>query len=106
MANVRNGNTFYIDAASSGGTAASFITKKNIKVTGVVFYAEAAGDAIVLADVAVAGGAAGSTKLKVSGGVAGETVALDLSNSPIVFPNGIWVVSLDTSCTATLVTSD
>jgi hypothetical protein len=103
VANARNANTYYIMEVSASGTATSFINEKNVQVTHIVFVSDAAGDAIVLNDKSASASSAGAVKLKIAATGADETILLDFSAHPIVFPNGIWVSSLSSNAVATLV---
>ena len=89
MANVRNSNTYFIDATGS-------VTAKNIKVVGVIFTASGAAQLIVK-DVTT-----GATKLDLKATAANISQHFILDQSPIVFPNGIDVTTV-TNCTATLI---
>lgn len=102
MANVLNGNTFYINASSASGTTGSFIESKDIIVEAYIVSGTANGSLSVY-DLSKANGAyaAGDQKLKV-GVLANTTSSLSLDKVPITFPNGIWVVP-DANVTATLV---
>ena len=104
MANVLNGNTFYINTSSASGTAGSFIESKDIIVEAYIVSASSAGNGgISVYDLSKTNGAyaAGDQKLRV-GVLANTTSSLSLDKVPITFPNGIWVVP-DANVTATLV---
>lgn len=107
MANTINGNTFYVDSASSGSTAGSFVSEKDIQVLGISFTSDTIGNQITISDIKQmndsATAAAGSKKIKLSIGVADETVFLRLEGSPIRFPNGIWIESIDSNSSATII---
>ena len=103
MANVLNSNSWYIDTASSAGTASTFLAEDNIQVTHIVFCSKLAADSIVLADKSATAAAAGSTKMKIVADAAEQTVYIDLADHPLVFPNGVWVVSLSPNAVCTLV---
>lgn len=106
MANIINGNTFYVDTASSGATAGSFVSEKDVQVLGIIFTSDTTGNQITISDIkqmndgATAG--AGAKKLKVTISAADETVFLRLADSPIRFPNGIWIESIDSNSVATI----
>jgi hypothetical protein len=91
MANVRNGNTFYIDSSSSAGTAASFLSDKNIKVTGIIMFSGTATDTVKIYDKSASSDAAGSLKISLMSGTAKDAHQFRFADAPIVFPNGIWV---------------
>ena len=96
MANLRNSNTFYIDTEYS--TSADDLAVKNIKLTGLVVSATAASAVVVLADAQTGS----PKKLDVRVATDGESKELDLSERPIVFPNGIRALTLTNavvSCT-------
>jgi hypothetical protein len=105
VANVRSGNTFYVDAASAGGTAASFIAQKGVRVRAIVFTSSAAGDTLTLADLdASSGNSAGSPKLTIRNISATDSKVVTFNNDTVLtFTNGIWVSSISASCTACLV---
>jgi archaellum component FlaF (FlaF/FlaG flagellin family) len=90
MANVRNANTYYIDATGS-------LTIQNVRVTHVIYRSTNATNNVVIKDVTT-----GATKLNISTVAANETLFLDFSDNPIVFPNGIDVTTV-TAATATLI---
>jgi len=100
MANVRNSNTYFIDTASSGGPPATtnILDVKNIKVIGINIRATAANAVFVISDNA-------STQvIKWSAALAVDDTSQydDLSDTPIIFPNGIAVTTL-TNVVATLI---
>lgn len=97
MANVRNGNTWYVDTTSDSSTASTYVKQRNVKVLGFTAFVNATTDTIVISDLASSAYDASPTYA-----VGGKKFALDLataknqyredwSNAPIVFPNGIWV---------------
>jgi hypothetical protein len=104
MANVRCGNSFYVDAASSSALPSSFINKKQIQIVGIIFNSNAAGDNMAIADWN--GSGAGSAKLIVSNGVAKDSKILTLFDTAIQFPNGIWIAGISSGATATLILAD
>lgn len=91
MANVRNGNTFYVDTSSDSGTAASYIDEKNVKLVGLFADVNATTDTITISDKSASAASAGSTKLYVDFATAKEVHYFSLADNPIVFPNGVWV---------------
>jgi len=107
MANVINGNTFYVDTASSGSTEGSYVLGKDIQLVGVVFTSDTTGNQIAINDIKQmndsATPAAGSAKLLVSIAAANETVFIRLADSPIRFVNGIWISAVDSNSAATLI---
>lgn len=94
MANEQNGNTFYIVATGA------LTTNKGTRVSHVVFTPDAAFDQLVLKDT----DNSGAIKLNIKGAVAKQTIDLQLL-SPIVFPGGVYVATLTSNATATLVTT-
>lgn len=106
MANVRNGNTFYVDSTSSGGTATSFINEKQIKVSYIFFTTDNANDAFTINDLNPStGNTAGDLKITGKEATADDSVWYDFSTSPMVFPNGIWISTLTAGSRLTLVLS-
>lgn len=104
MANVRNGNTFYVDTASLGATAASFVAEKNILVSQIIFTASAAGDSVVISDLdPTTSVSAGDLKTEVKSTLADDTLHIDLADANMLFPNGIWISSIDAGANLTLV---
>ena len=92
MANVRNGNTWYVDTSSASTSSASFISEKNLKLIGVIYHVATANtDAIELFDKNSTDNAAGVKKLTIKAAVATSTQQLRLESTPIVFSNGVWV---------------
>lgn len=92
MANTRNSNTFYVDTTSSSGTAASYIAAKNLRIKGITFHMAVTTDVIDVHDKATGSAAAGTLKLKIRASTALNTQHFDFSDSPLVCPNGLWVV--------------
>lgn len=92
MANVVNGNTFYVDTASSASVTGSFIDEKDILLEAIVFNAHANHAYIELCDLAYVNGAfqAGDKKLHVHSNDL-ELQYIHLRGTPIRFPNGIWI---------------
>lgn len=107
MANIINGNTFYVDAASASGTDGSFLLGKDVQILGVIFTSDTIGNSISIADIKqyndAATVAAGSAKLEVSAGVANETVFVRLSDMPIRCVNGIWISAVSANSHATII---
>ena len=99
MANVYNGNTFYIDSASSAGTAASFVNEKDVLLEAIICSASSNGS-VELCDLKYSNGAysAGDIKLHLHIG-ANTTTMQYLDGQPIRFPNGIWVSSVSSTLT-------
>lgn len=95
MANVRCGNSSYCD--STGLVTAT--GDKNIKVSFISFTSDAAADSITFKD----SGSGGALKLTIKAALADETVFLDYSLRPLLFPNGVYVSAISANCTATIV---
>lgn len=93
MANVRNGNTYYIDSASVS------LNEPSIRVRSVLLTATNATNTLVLGDDNST--ASYPTKLALVG-TSGVSLLFDYSSNPIYFPNGIRVTTV-TACTATLI---
>lgn len=92
MANVRNGNTIYVDSTGS------LLTDKNVRVYGIFYTSNAAEDAIILKDA----DNSGDLKLKIQVATAKQTIFYDFHNTNVFFPNGIYVSSLSASSIATI----
>lgn len=93
MANVRSGNSIYVD---STGSVASDV---NIKLIGIFFTSATAGDTITLKD----GTNAGALKLTLKN-IDVSTHYFRLPDAPIIFANGIYVSQISSGAVATLVT--
>ncbi len=82
MANVRSGNSHYVDAT---GVLAS----GNVKVIGVVVTATNTNAVVAIAD------SAGTTaKLNLRVATSGTTEFFNFADTPILFPNGVNVTTL------------
>lgn len=99
MANVKSGNTWYIDSTGSL-VLTSVTTATAINLIYLVLTPTAANGRIVLEDDLT-----GSVKLDFRTGSELVTEVLDLSTYPITFSNGINVATL-TNAVATLVIKD
>lgn len=82
MANVRVGNSVYVDSTGNLGT-------DPVKVVRILVTATAASAVVVLADAA-----ASSKKFDLRVATSGETVQFDFTLSPVLFPGGVKVVTL------------
>ncbi len=91
MANVRSGNTFFVDTTSDSGTASSYIDEKNMLLLGVLAYGAVDTNVVLISDKAAASAAVGSSKLKLTFDTALRPQFIDLADTPVVFPNGIWL---------------
>jgi hypothetical protein len=101
MASIRNANSFYVDAASSGDTPASFVDQQNLRITSISLTSSGAGDSLTLSNLS--GTSAGSTKITVKVDAANKTLQLKFIDQPLVFSSGIWVNSISAGATATVV---
>lgn len=93
MANIRNGNTLYIDAT---GTA---LTKTNIIVSQIIFTSSSGGDNLILRDT----DGTGALKISIKSNLANNTIQIDLRDTPMSFPNAIHVDTITAGATATLI---
>ena len=82
MANVRNGNTYYVDSTGN-------LDIKNIKVVCIYLTATAASGRIVLSDSTT-----GALKADVRVPTANDTKVFDCEHANMVFPNGITITTL------------
>lgn len=104
MANVRSGNSFYVDSASSANSSQSYIAQTQTLVTEIVFTSNATGDALVICDVAPGTTPAqGANKITVKNNLANDTKVLRFYDTPVLFPNGIWIASISSGAVATLI---
>lgn len=85
MANNSNGNSCYVDSIGALATAA-----KNIKVLGITLTASAANAQLVLKN----NDAGASVRLDLRNPTAGSTVQFRFDQAPIVFSNGINVLTI------------
>jgi hypothetical protein len=90
MANVRNGNTVYVDATGDLTTTAT-------RVYYIIMSATGNGAVIVLQD-----SAANVNKMRLSHPNDKETHVFDFTARPLYFPGGVAVSTL-TNCNATIV---
>lgn len=96
MANVLNGNSFYVDTAFTN--AADDLVRKQALVVYVVVTATAANGRIVLSDV----GNNPDLKLDLRVPSANSTQPFVFVDNPVIFPNGIRISTL-TNAVATIV---
>lgn len=94
MANAKTGPNIYVDTASDQ------LTTDRTKVAYIMFTPSAANDQIVLRS-----SSSSSNILVIQSAVAKETKVIDLSRRPMVFPNGIYVQTLSSGASATIVTT-
>jgi len=91
MANVRSVNTWFVDSSSAAATSSSFISEKNLKLIGIIYFVNTANtDFIDLYDKDPASNAAGVKKLSLTSATATDTKQIRLESTPILFPNGVW----------------
>ena len=95
MANIKNGNTWYIDATTSS-TSDDLVG--NVQITGVILSATAANGRIVLSDSSNAA----HTKLDLRVATSGASQQFFFDVAPVSFPNGVRVSTLS-NAVATLI---
>jgi hypothetical protein len=93
MSNIRNSNTYYIDSASVS------LDVPGVQVIGIIVTGDGGAAELELADNVA--GASYPSKMNFQA-ASGATIHIDLADSPIVFPNGIRVVTA-TTVKATLI---
>lgn len=95
MANVLNGNTYYVDAASTTGVSTTYLASKDVKVIGIIRTIVSGSQTVVLSDLTNAG-AAGTTKLQLhcSSSTSSGSEYINLHANPIRFPNGVFINSI------------
>lgn len=97
MANVRNGNTIYLDSTGAATTA----NEINVKVAYIIFTPDAANDVLELKD----DDTSGDLKFYIRGATAKDSMMFDFSYSPLLFPNGIYVSTITAGAKATIITT-
>ncbi len=95
MANQRSGSVLYVSA-----TGSSDITQ-NVYVTRIVLTPTSAGAVLLLKNSLPSP----QTKLDLRAATSGESKDLNLTDTPMLFENGITVSTL-TNCVATIFTSE
>jgi len=95
MANTRTGNMWYIDTASQQ------LTSRRIKITHIIFTPDATDDTLVLRD-----SSSGSNMVKIQGATAKQTQSIPFYDNPLVFENGVYVQTLTSGATATLIVKE
>lgn len=98
MANVRNGNSFYIDTQSS--SSSDDLVIRGIKVHYIILTATAANGRLVLQDT---GNNVNKCDVRVA--TSGACQVFDFSACPLFFPNGIKPSTLS-NAVATLIGSE
>src|SRR5262245_48370533 len=96
MANVLNGNTFYID--TQGSTTEDDLVRKQTLVTYITITSTGANGRVVLSDV----GTNPTTKIDLRVAVANTSELFRYAEKPLMFPNGIKV-SVLTNAVVTVV---
>lgn len=91
MANIRNGNTFYMDTQFS--TAADELAIKGVRVPYILVAASSASNTLLLADSVTGARKLDIVNLDNAGGI-GDTRLFDFREYPMLFPNGIRPVTL------------
>jgi len=94
VANTRQGNKIYVDSAGA------LITTR-AKVSYIFFTPDTANDVLILRETAT-----GMDILKIQGSTAKTTLLFDLVHGPLVFQNGIYVQTITSGATATLVLTE
>ncbi len=102
MANIRNGNTFYIDAASSTSVNGSYIEEPNLRVKQIIFVTSSTSQSLLISDKHPVDEGAGSSKISLAEPASGITVDVTFPE-PVIFPNGIWINSISSGATVTMV---
>ena len=97
MANLLNGNSFFADTQYSVTT--DDLVRASVQVTYITVTAVAANTVLKLGDVQ----AAAQPKIELRVATAGTTQIFDFSRKPILFPNGIRVLTLTATSNATCV---
>lgn len=92
MANVQNGNSAYVDSTGQ-------LTEGRTLLSAIVFTPAAADDQLILKD----DDTNGSLKIAIQAATAKQTVIIDLSNTPLLFPNGVYVSTITSGAIATLI---
>jgi hypothetical protein len=95
LANVLNGNTWYVDTAHA--SASDDLALKDVRVSYVVVTATGANAVVVLGDPDT-----NDTKLDLRVATSGSCEVFEFDSLPIRFPNGVKVKTL-TNAVATLV---
>lgn len=96
MANVRNANTWYVDTASDS------LAVSNIRITSIILTGGGSTSTLFLGDAV--SDASYPAKMSIMA-AANTTVQIRLEDTPMVFPNGIYIKTLTSGATATLFTT-
>jgi hypothetical protein len=92
VANVQNSNSVYVDTTGS-------LTTIPTKVHYIIFTPDAANDQLILKNE----DNSGSIKISLRGATAKTSMIFDFSACPIHFPQGVYVSTITSGATATLV---
>lgn len=90
LTNPRSANSWFIQISSDSAKSSTYLSEANLKLVGVIYTLESASDVIKIYDLAQSSPGPGLQKLAPSE-TPGTTNHLELADSPIVFPNGVWV---------------
>ncbi len=93
MANASLLGKIYLDSTGS-------VADRTIKVAHILFTPSTANDQLILSE-----SASGSNCISIQSSTAKTTMHFDFSYCPIIFNNGIYVKTLTSGATATLVTT-
>ncbi len=94
MANARNSNTCYLDATGS-------VTTEPTKISCIVFTPDSANDQLILKSF----DNSGEVKISLRSATAKTTMIFDFTSAPVHFPKGIYVGTITSGATATLITT-
>lgn len=94
MANTRIGNKIYVDATGS-------LADSKIKVAGILFTPDATNDQLVLGE-----SVSSSPCISLRSATAKTTLYFDFSSVPALFVNGLYVQTITSGATATIITTE
>jgi len=94
MANIQAGNTIHID------TVGDVPGQANIKIIHAIFHSNASGDSAVFKETA-----SGGIKIKFQNNLANDSKHFRFESAPIVFARGIYLASISSGASVTLITS-
>lgn len=94
MANATTANKIWIDSTG-------LITTAKKKVAYILFTPDAAEDQLILRETQN-----GANCISIRGATAKDTMIFDFSAKPIVFGTGMWVSTLSSNATATVITTE
>lgn len=93
MANAQTTGKIYLDSTG-------LVTDARVKVSAIIFTPSAANDQLILRETET-----GANCVALQSATAKTTMHFDFSLTPIVFGNGLYVQTLSTGATATLITT-